>query len=668
MKNSIIVVYPLLFCIFIHAQAQVEEHDPEEIAAIVSELVGEMVSIPGGTFRMGDLSGDGNRSEKPVHTVTVPPFKMGKYEVTFAQWNACVVDGWCEYSQYGDILIIPVDDQPVVNVLPSDVQDFTDWLNSKTGGNFRLPSEAEWEYAARAGSTTKYSWGDDIGHNQANCRNCGSWWGDRWLTSPVGSFPANAWGLHDMHGNVWEWVQDCWHGSYEGAPTDGSAWGHWGQANCNGRTIRGGSWENGPSSLRSARRTTLTEPLISIGFRLAQSAPAVPSQASTTAQPQNRTNTLHNAAMAGDIEMLKAAIAAGTDVNARDSRGWTALMHAVEKDHVLLVSQLLEAQADVDLRARDRATALFTAAAHGHTEIIELLMKAGADVARRGPMGKTPVEMVRTRYGDANASRKNREAAAVLALLGGKTWAEVEEERAQVEPTVKQLVAEMVSIPAGSFRMGDLSREGYHHEKTVRTVTVPAFRLGKHEVTFAQWDACVADGGCNGYSPDDGGWGRGDRPVIGVSWDDVRSFIDWLNRKTGNNYRLPSEAEWEYAARAGTTTEYSWEDDIGHNRANCDGCGSERDITAPVGSFPANPWGLHDMHGNMWEWVQDCGNGSYEGAPTDGSAWTIGNCRLVVFRGGAWLHSPWHLRSAIRSGGDRSARGSLLSFRLAQDE
>ena len=281
----------------------------------------------------------------------------------------------------------------------------------------------------------------------------------------------------------------------------------------------------------------------------------------------------------------------------------------------------------------------------------------------------------------------------------------------------RALAGEMVSIPAGSFDMGDLSsgresdsgehpvhretrwrsaglmpavwRESdekpfhLHHERVVkvrrfaspdnmpvRRVTVPAFRLGKNEVTFAQWDACVADGGCNGYTPDDGGWGRGNRPVINVSWDDVQSFIDWLNNKTGGNYRLPAEAEWEYAARAGSTTEYSWGNDSGSNRANChnDDCGDSWDYTAPVGSFPANPWGLHDMHGNVWEWVQDCWNFSYDGAPTDGSAWTSGDCRLRVRRGGAWDYNARALRSANRSGFDRTRRYSLLGFRLAQDE
>ncbi len=246
-----------------------------------------------------------------------------------------------------------------------------------------------------------------------------------------------------------------------------------------------------------------------------------------------------------------------------------------------------------------------------------------------------------------------------------------EERRRQAEAAeqARALVGEMVDIPAGRFRMGDLSGEGRDYEKPVHSVTVPPFKLGKYEVTFAQWDACVADGGCNGHSPDNEGWGRGNRPVINVSWDDVQSFITWLNSRTGGNYRLPSEAEWEYAARAGSTTKYSWGDDIfGRNRANCAECGDSYEFTAPVGSFPANAWGLHDMHGNVFEWVQDCWNDSYRGAPGDGSAWESGDCGLRVGRGGAWHGNAWSRRSALRDWGARAARDYRIGFRLAQDK
>ena len=243
-------------------------------------------------------------------------------------------------------------------------------------------------------------------------------------------------------------------------------------------------------------------------------------------------------------------------------------------------------------------------------------------------------------------------------------------ERQQQEAEQKQLAGEMVDIPGGTFRMGDLSGDGRNDEKPVHSVAVPAFRLGKYEVTFAQWDACAADGGCGRYTPYDEGWGRGNRPVINVSWDDIQGFIDWLNDKTGGSFRLPTEAEWEYAARAGSTTKYSWGNRIGNNRANCNGCGSrwDADRTAPVGSFSANAWGLHDMHGNVWEWVQDCWNKNYKGAPGDGSAWTSGDCSRRVLRGGSWYNNPGYLRSASRPRNSRSIRNAAFGFRLAQDK
>ena len=228
---------------------------------------------------------------------------------------------------------------------------------------------------------------------------------------------------------------------------------------------------------------------------------------------------------------------------------------------------------------------------------------------------------------------------------------------------------EMVVVPAGTYRMG--SEDGDSDEKPVHEVTVGApFAVGRYEVTFAEWDACARDGGCprgEGIA-DEFRWGRGRRPVINVSWDDAQRYVQWLSRKTGKAYRLPSESEWEYAARAGTQTTYSWGDEIGVNRANCDGCGSrwDNDRTAPVGSFGANAWGLHDMHGNVWEWVEDCWNGSYAGSPADGSAWLSGSCDVRVLRGGSWIHNPSGLGAAFRGRSTTGFRGNYVGFRVAR--
>src|SRR5262249_10151634 len=182
-----------------------------------------------------------------------------------------------------------------------------------------------------------------------------------------------------------------------------------------------------------------------------------------------------------------------------------------------------------------------------------------------------------------------------------------------------------------------------------------------------EWDAC---GDCD-PRVSASGWGRGRQPAINVSWDDAKTYVAWLSRTTGRTYRLLSEAYWEYAARAGTTTAYWWGDDItkgGQAMANCRSCGSEWDgeRTAPVGSFPANPFGLHDMHGNVWEWVEDCYHENYNQAPTDGSAWTTGNCAGRVVRGGSWVDNPEFLRSAIRGRSTAGNRFNDLGFRVGR--
>ena len=224
---------------------------------------------------------------------------------------------------------------------------------------------------------------------------------------------------------------------------------------------------------------------------------------------------------------------------------------------------------------------------------------------------------------------------------------------------------EMVTIPAGSFRMGCVSGRGCNDkEKPVHSVRIESFELSKYEVTFKEYNAFTDATGRE--RADDEGWDR--RPVIYVSWHDAVAYTQWLSSQTGETYRLPSEAEWEYAARAGSTMQYSWGNNIGVNRANCYACGSQWDgeKTAPVGSFSANSWGLHDMHGNVWEWVQDCWNSNYEGAPADGSAWESGDCSYRVLRGGSWGYDTWSLRSAHRNGNTTGYRINGLGFRVAR--
>ena len=196
-------------------------------------------------------------------------------------------------------------------------------------------------------------------------------------------------------------------------------------------------------------------------------------------------------------------------------------------------------------------------------------------------------------------------------------------------------------------------------------VTKP-FAIGRYEVTFAQWDACVEAGGC-AHTPKDRDWGRGNRPVIYVSWDDAQEYAAWLSALTGDRYRLPSEAEWEYMARAGASGEYWWGNKLIPGVAVCRDCIDNGDITAPVGSFPPNPFGVHDVHGNVWEWTQDCWNGTYAGAPVDSTGWVTGECDKRVLRGGSWGRPAEEMRLAFRQGDERGLRSGKRGFRLLRE-
>ncbi|XOV89334.1 MAG: SUMF1/EgtB/PvdO family nonheme iron enzyme [Pseudomonadota bacterium] len=223
----------------------------------------------------------------------------------------------------------------------------------------------------------------------------------------------------------------------------------------------------------------------------------------------------------------------------------------------------------------------------------------------------------------------------------------------------------MVEIPGGTFQMGDLSGLGVSDEKPVHEVTVPAFAMGKYEVTFDEYDAFAKD--TDRALPEDEGWGRGTRPVINVSWNDAQAYVAWLSDRSGLSFRLPSESEWEYAARAGTTTEYHFGNGITCEDANFRPSNYCVGTSTTVGSYPANAFALHDVLGNVWEWVQDC-YGSYSNAPVDGSAQDGGSCTTRVLRGGSWDGGPIYSRSAGRRGkGAPSSRFGNFGFRVVQD-
>lgn len=225
---------------------------------------------------------------------------------------------------------------------------------------------------------------------------------------------------------------------------------------------------------------------------------------------------------------------------------------------------------------------------------------------------------------------------------------------------------QMVRVPAGSFTMGSswFDRESQSDERPRAEVTVPRpFAIGRTEVTFEQWETCVRAGGCPQRQPDDAGFGRGFRPVIDVDWHDAEAFAAWLRQSTGKPYRLPSEAEWEYACHAGTTAPYPFGDVITPAVANY---GRNQPGTREVGSYPPNPWGLYDMNGNVWEWVEDVWNDGHSGRPADASARTAGpDPQEHVIKGGSWDDRDRRARCTSRNGMDDTHRENEIGFRVA---
>ncbi|MBL4660914.1 MAG: SUMF1/EgtB/PvdO family nonheme iron enzyme [Alcanivoracaceae bacterium] len=233
----------------------------------------------------------------------------------------------------------------------------------------------------------------------------------------------------------------------------------------------------------------------------------------------------------------------------------------------------------------------------------------------------------------------------------------------------------MVVIPSGSFYMGSKEND---NEKPIHKVNINQFSMSQTEVTFNQWDACYNAGGCSD-NPDDEGWGRGTRPVININWNDAQEYIKWLNSETSESYRLPSESEWEYAARAGNSSKYSWGDSISCSQAQYNGgrksscyykSNKNSRGTSVVKSYSANNYGLYDMHGNVWEWVEDCSHGSYAGAPSDDNAWSSDctDSSKHVLRSGSWMNDPDKLLSANRlTGASSNYSANSIGFRLAQN-
>jgi formylglycine-generating enzyme required for sulfatase activity len=357
-----------------------------------------------------------------------------------------------------------------------------------------------------------------------------------------------------------------------------------------------------------------------------------------------------------------------------------------------------------ELRAEEAANKQAAAKADEQARADAAKRKADEDAKARADAERQRVALLAKqeedrRRAEAAAAEKRRADEEAAARAKAETDARVRAEAARREPALSVVPGsgqsfrdrladgsecafcpEMVVVPAGSFMMGSPESEAERRsaEGPQRRVTIAKpFAVGKFEVTFAEWDACVAGRGCqSNRSPSDEGWGKDRRPVINVSWNDAKNYVAWLSRTTGKTYRLLSEAEWEYAARAGTTTPFSFGATISTDQANYDGNytygsgrkGVNREKTVEAGSLNTpNAWGLHDMHGNVWEWVEDCWHNNHSGAPTDGSAWTTACAEVSrVLRGGSWGGNPQYLRSAFRVRNQPDLRIYFIGFRLAR--
>ncbi|MBC6414741.1 MAG: SUMF1/EgtB/PvdO family nonheme iron enzyme, partial [Chromatiales bacterium] len=414
---------------------------------------------------------------------------------------------------------------------------------------------------------------------------------------------------------------------YDGAPKDGSAW----VSNCDGnyRVLRGSDWFNNPRFLRSANRFRDEASDRNNGFRVARTlTPLTPLEITSPSD-----DTRYKLGTADATPQMVVVVVEGS--NADDALTMNLELSSGGAS-VVSVPTSLSFPEDIGNIQRELRFQLTTVAEGDETVTIVVADSLG-----------------------------NTDELDIYVEVG---------ERGSTPGTFRDCsnCPQMVRVPSGSFLMGSPEDEPdrYSDEGPQHRVTIPQpFAVGKYEVTRGQFEAFVNatgyDAGVDWRHP-----GFNAHPVVYVSWHDAQAYVDWLTRSTGKSYRLLSEAEWEYVARAGTTTAYHFGNTINPSQANYD-YGQYNQGTVAVGHYPANAFGLHDVHGNVWEWVEDCSHDDYDGAPADGSAW-VSSCRyrysreFRVLRGGSWNESPRFLRSAYRGGNVASDRVSNVGFRVAR--
>jgi formylglycine-generating enzyme required for sulfatase activity len=502
--------------------------------------------------------------------------------------------------------------------------EFCKRLSKLKGRYYRLPSEAEWEYACRAETTTPFYFGKTITPELVNHDGRSPYANApegeyREQTTPVGQFPPNAFGLCDMHGNVREWCADRWYNDYNGAPTDGRIWLK--EGNKERSPLRGGSWLNLSIICRSGFRVSSYGRNLKdrdIGFR-------VVCYVNSYIPP-----TFEDDEFELEEELKEPSFEAPT----------------VEQE-APTVKQFEEKSQDWNFEAP-------TVAVDQLEEELQERSFEASTVDQRGEI----------------IDRRTYTASYFTEILADG------------------ISLEMVLIPGGTFMMGSPKSEvgSRDNERPQHNVTVSPFFMAKYPVTQGQWKAIASrtDLKVNlDLEPEPSRFkkpyqdiDRWQRPVESVSWYEAAEFCKRLSKLRGRNYRLPSEAESEYACRAGTTTPFYFGETITPELVNYHGNytygdgpkGEYREQTTPVGQFPPNAFGLYDMHGNVGEWCADEWHENYQNAPTDGSIWLNGNKDRSPLRGGSWAYYPDYCRSAIRLNYDRrDVLSYITGFRVVCD-
>jgi formylglycine-generating enzyme required for sulfatase activity len=597
-----------------------------------NEVELEMALIPSGSFMMGRSPGeqDSEENEDPRHEVTIDyDFYLGKYEVTKAQWQAVMgTRPWLSMYLYPN----HDPESPANNITWDDAQEFLDKLNQSGQGAFRLPSEAEWEYACRAGTSTRFYWGDDPDYVLMDDY---AWWtrdplkDDKCYAHVVGQKLPNAFGLYDMSGNVWEWCLDDYMttGGYNNAPSDGSAVI---SATSSYRKVRRGGrcLDRNPIEQRSANRSWMpsyTQDQESRqGFRVARDL-LLPSTPEILLSQTAFNLGFWQTEVDFDIKnmgggQLNWALSESEDwIECRTSQDSTAGDGQVSGSGNASIT-LAVTRTGLDAGSYSSDIIL---ASNGGDAVIRVSLKAG------GPSG-----------GDEMT----------VNLPGGVTL-------------------EMVKIPAGSFMMGSdpSQQDSSDNEYPRHEVTIDyEFYMARCELTKRQWQAVM----------DTTPWSKEnvlfypDSPAVFISWHDVQDFISKMNMLGQGVFRLPSEAEWEYACRAGTATRFYWGDDLEQNlisdyawcQENTFLSGKEyAHLTAQ--KLP-NDFGLFDMSGNVEEWCQDYMHDDYTGAPLDGSPWESPSGFHRILRGGSWKFADKYRRSADRHALAPETRNDSVGVRL----